>query len=255
MIDLARQDEFSVLTLNRPEVLNALSYDVLRDILRCLDEVERSDSRCLIITGAGEKAFSAGADISELANRSVPEEYEGTLLGQRVTTRLEELRQPSIALVNGYALGGGCEISLACTFRLATPKAKFGLPEVMLGLVPGYGGTQRLARLIGVPLALEVMMSGRFIDAEEALSRGLVNRIVDEASALAQAIEYGRLFTRWSLIAQTLIREAATRGIALPLKEGLKVEAYLSSLSFRTVDGQEGIEAFKNKRKPRFVDR
>ena len=174
MIDLTRHDEFAVLTLSRPAVHNALSFELLRSLDSTLDQVEESDARCLIVRGAGQKAFCAGADISELSNRTLEQELDATLDGQRVISRLETLRQPSIALVNGYALGGGCELALACTFRLATSSARFGLPEVKLGLVPGYGGTQRLSRLIGVPRALEVMMSGRLIETEEALRVGLV---------------------------------------------------------------------------------
>jgi enoyl-CoA hydratase len=135
-IDVARLDEFAVLTLNRPERLNALSYEAIRDIGKAFDEVERSDARALIITGAGDKAFCAGADITEIPGRTMNEEFDGTWLGQQTFARLDRFPIPSIALVNGYALGGGCELALACTFRLAKPKARFGLPEVKLGLVP-----------------------------------------------------------------------------------------------------------------------
>lgn len=255
MIDLSAHDEFAVLTLNRPAVLNALSFEMLDLLDARLDEVDASDARCLIITGAGEKAFCAGADISELAGRTVEQELDGTIKGQRVISRLETLRQPSIALVNGYAFGGGCELSLACTFRLAFAGARFGLPEVKLGLVPGYGGTQRLTRLIGLPRALEVMMSGRFVEADEALRLGLVDRVLSAEDPLAQAIEFGRNFTRWSLPALRFIRDAARLGAGMPLPQALEIEAQISALSYRTDDGREGLDAFLAKRPPRFQDR
>lgn len=255
MIELSFIDDLAVLTLNRPHVHNALSFEVLELLDARLDEVQASTARCLIVTGAGPKAFCAGADILELSNRTLEQELDGTLKGQRVISRLETLRQPSIALVNGYALGGGCELALACTFRLATPNARFGLPEVKLGLVPGYGGTQRLSRLIGVSRALEVMMSGRFVEAEEALRVGLVNRIVDAGHAFEEAKAFARQFTPWSLLAQRLIRDAVRQGVALPLADALGIEAHSSSLSYRSDDGREGLIAFVEKRAPRFTDR
>jgi enoyl-CoA hydratase len=255
MIDLSRHEEFAVLTLNRPAVLNALSFELLDLLEARLDDIEASDARCLIITGAGDKAFCAGADISELAGRTVEQELDGTMEGQRIIGRLETLRQATIALVNGYALGGGCELSLACTFRLATPRARFALPEVKLGLVPGYGGTQRLTRLIGLSRALEVMMSGRFVEADEALRLGLVDRVLSDGNPLAQAIEFGRSFTCWSLPALRFIRDAARQGAGIPLHQALEIEAQVSALSYRTDDGREGLSAFLAKRSPRFQDR
>lgn len=253
-IDLTRIDEIALITLNRPQSLNALSYAMIRDLGSALDAVETSDARALIITGAGDKAFCAGADIGELMGRTIEQEYAGTFLGQATFSRLERLRVPSIALVNGYALGGGCELSLACTFRLATAKARFGLPEVKLGLVPGYGGTQRLPRLIGLGAALEIMLSGRFVEAEEAVRIGLVNHIVSE-EPLQQAIAYARQFTSFSLLALRLIRDAAMRGVDTTLAEGLRIEADLSTVSMESADGKEGAAAFLAKRAPQFKDR
>ncbi len=253
-IDLKRADEFAILTLNRPQSLNALSFGMLRELSRLLDEIEASDARALIVTGAGDKAFCAGADITELTGRTILEEYAGTEYGQNLFTRVERLKIPSVALVNGYALGGGCELALACTFRLATTRARFGLPEVKLGLVPGYGGTQRLPRLIGLGPALDMMMTGRFVDAEEALRVNLVHRIVD-GDPLQAAITFARQFTGYSLLTLRLIREAAQRGMSTSLVEGLKIEADLSTLSMESVDGQEGASAFVEKRPARFQDR
>ncbi|UOK73320.1 enoyl-CoA hydratase/isomerase family protein [Ancylobacter polymorphus] len=252
-VDLIYKDDAAILTLNRPERLNALSYGTVRELDSALDEIEKSDARVLIITGKGQKAFCAGADITEIPDRTMPEQFNGTWLGQRTFLRLERLSIPSIALVNGYALGGGCELSLACTFRLATPNARFGLPEVKLGLVPGYGGTQRLPRLVGVARALEITMTGRNVLAEEALAIGLVNRIV-VAEPLAEALAFGQQFSNHGLLVLRLIREAVYRGIDTTLEQGLKIEADLSTLSMQSKDGQEGLAAFIDKRPPKFSD-
>jgi enoyl-CoA hydratase len=253
-LQVTRREEFAIITLRRPDVLNALSYDTLVRLDQALGEVESSDARALFLMGEGDRAFCAGADINELVGRSISERYEGTRLGQRVFSRLENLRLPSIALVGGYALGGGCELALASTFRLAAPSAKFGLPEVKLGLVPGYGGTQRLPRLVGLSVALEIMMSGRSVDAAEAARIGLVDGIVD-GDLLEAGIRFARPFSRHSLLALKLIRDSAQRGIEVGIAEGLRIEADLSTVSMLSEDGQEGIRAFIEKRPPRFGDR
>jgi enoyl-CoA hydratase len=255
MISMSRTDEFAIVTLDRADVLNALNQDTLRALDLILSKIEASDARCVIFVGAGETAFCAGADIGELIGRDLSGAYEGTALGQRIFSRIESLRQPSIALVQGLALGGGCELALACTFRLATAKARFGLPEVKLGLVPGYGGTQRLARLIGLSRALEILMSGRFVGAEEAHSLSLINRVLhDGEPALSQALAFGRAFTRWSLTTLRLIREATRRGLDMSLNDGLELEAQLSTLSFQSNDGRDGLAAFLEKRPPNISD-
>jgi enoyl-CoA hydratase len=255
MISMSRSGEFAIVVLDRTEVLNALNQETLRELDLLLTAIEASDARGVIFVGAGETAFCAGADIAELVGRDMTAAYEGTLLGQKVFTRIETLRQPSIALVQGLALGGGCELALACTFRLATAKARFGLPEIKLGLVPGFGGTQRLARLIGLSRALEILMSGRFVGADEAYRLGLINRVVDGVEpALTQAEAFGREFTRWSLTTQRLIREATRRGLDMSLGDGLELEAQLSTLSFQSADGREGLAAFLEKRLPHVSD-
>lgn len=253
-IQLTRHEEFAVVTIDRPEARNALNYAMLREIGTVLDQVEASDARAVFFTGSGTKAFCAGADIKELIGRSIPEEYEGTRLGQSTWTRIQEFRLPSIAIVNGYALGGGCELALACTFRLGTPAAKFGLPEIKLGLVPGYGGTQRLPRLVGMGVALEILMTGRFVPADEALRIGLLNRIV-EGDPLQEAVAYARAFTAHSLLTLKLVRDAALRGSEVPLAEGLRIEADLSAVGFRSDDGREGTAAFAEKRPAKFRDK
>lgn len=253
-IELKRRDEFAIITLRRPEVLNALNYDMLRKLDKAFDEVEKSDARALFFIGEGQRAFCAGADIGELVDRTISQKYEGTWLGQRVYSRLENLRLPSIALVNGYALGGGCELSLASTFRLAAPNARFGLPEVKLGLVPGYGGTQRLPRLVGLTTALEIMMSGRMVPADEALRIGLVSQVV-EGDLIDVGVAFARSFSHHSLLALKLIRDSAQRGIELPLADGFRIEADLSTISMLSEDGTEGAKAFLEKRPAKFHDR
>lgn len=253
-IELTRVDEFAVLTLNRPEALNALSFSLIRELGRALEEAATSDARALLVTGAGPKAFCAGADVNELTGRSLAEQRRGVEVGQATFARIERLPMASVAIVNGFAFGGGLELALACTFRLATPNAKLGLPEIKLGLIPGYGGTQRLPRVIGEARALEMILTGKAIDAQTALNWGLVSRIV-EGEALAQGMAFAREFTGFSLPVLGFAREAVTRALDTPLHEGMKIEADLSTLAFRTRDAEEGIAAFLDKRKPKFEDR
>lgn len=253
MIDLSHDEEFAILTIRRAEALNALSFDLIGHIGDKIREAGRSSARALIVTGEGEKAFCAGADIRELQARGLQAQREGAELGQAVFALLDRLPIPSVALVNGYAFGGGCELALACTLRLALPNAKFGLPEVKLGLIPGYGGTQRLPRLVGPGRALEMVMTGRTVAAEEALAIGLVNRIV-QPPGLAAAKAYAREFTQHGLRALQFAREAVQRALDVPLQEGLRIEADLSTLAYRTRDAEEGMQAFVEKRKPRFGD-
>ena len=252
-VKLSRRGEAAVLTLDRPEALNALSFAILDEIAHALDDVAGGDARVLIVTGAGDRAFCAGADIKELRHRSLAEQKRGAETGQRVFAKIPALPMPSVALINGYAFGGGLELALACTFRLATPNAKMGLPEIKLGLIPGYGGTQRLPRVIGEARALELIMTGRTVDADEAARIGLVHRVVD-GDPMEEALAYASGFTRFSLPVLGFARDAVTRALDLPVHEGLKVEADLSTLAFRTADAEEGMAAFEDKRKPEFRD-
>ena len=253
MIELTRDEEFAVLTIRRPGALNALSFGLIAEIGRCIRAAGESGARALIVTGEGEQAFCAGADIKELQQRPLRAQREGAELGQASFALLDRLPIPSVALVNGYAFGGGCELALACTLRLALPNAKFGLPEVKLGLIPGYGGTQRLPRVVGTGRALEMVMTGRTVGAEEALAIGLVNRIV-QAPGLTAAKAYAREFSGHGLRALQFAREAVQRAHDLPLHEGLRMEADLSTLAYRTGDAEEGMQAFVEKRKPVFRD-
>jgi enoyl-CoA hydratase len=252
-IHMSRIDELALITLDRPEALNALSFGQLHDLNRMLEAVASSNARALLVTGAGDRAFCAGADIKELMGRTLVEQRAGAMLGQSVLAKLDQLPMPSIALINGYAFGGGLELALACTFRLSAPTATLGFPEIKLGLIPGYGGTQRLPRLIGEARATELILTGRSIDAREAERIGMINRIVD-----GDLIEAGQVFaremTRYSLPVLGLARDAIRRAHDLPLHDGLKIEADLSTLAFQTADAIEGMTAFIEKRKPQFKD-
>jgi enoyl-CoA hydratase len=253
-VELSRTGDLALLRLNRPEALNALSFEILGEIGAKLGAVVAMKGvRALLITGAGEKAFCAGADIKELRNRPLIEQKRGAELGQSVFARLDMLPVASIALVNGYAFGGGLELALACTFRLASPNAVFGLPEVKLGLIPGYGGTQRLPRLVGEGRALEMIMTGRNVKADEAERIGLIHRVVD-SDLMEAGAAFAAQFTRYSLPVLEFARRAVQRGGDVSLDEGLRIEADLSTLAYRTNDAEEGMAAFEEKRKPEFRD-
>lgn len=254
MVKLVREGAFALMTLDRPEALNALSFAIIRDIGAAIDEAAAWDIRALIITGEGGKAFCAGADIKELMGRSLIEEREGAELGQRVFGKLDSFKVPSIAAINGYAFGGGLELAMACTFRVASAKAKMGLPEIKLGLIPGYGGTQRLPRLIGEARAMEMVLTGRTITADEAHAIGLVNRL-SEGDVVEAAKGFAAEFTGYGIPALTLARAAVQRALNAPLHEGLRTEADLSTLAYRTQDATEGLSAFVEKRTPQFQDK
>ncbi|MDP7549169.1 MAG: enoyl-CoA hydratase-related protein [Alphaproteobacteria bacterium] len=253
-IELTRIEEFALITLNRPEALNALSVQVVKDIGAAIDEAAASDARALLITGAGEKAFCAGADISEFMGRNIVEAMAATELGQNTFAKLDSLSIPSVAVINGYALGGGLELATACTLRVATANARLGVPEIKLGLIPGYGGTQRLPRLVGQGRALDMIMTGRMVAAEEALSMGLINRLV-EAPAVDGAIAYAREFAGFSLPVLRYGREAVMRADNTALAEGMLIERDLNTLAFQGEDAKEGANAFLEKRAPAFKDR
>jgi enoyl-CoA hydratase len=252
-IHLTRIDELAVITLDRPEVLNALNFELLRDLGAALDQVAGGDARAMLVTGAGDRAFCAGADIKELMGRSLRATREGTTFGQAILAKLDALPIPSIALINGYAFGGGLELALACTFRIGVPTARLGLPEIKLGLIPGFGGTQRLPRLIGKARALEIILTGRTVEAEEAERIGLVNRLV-EGDLIEAGKSFAREMTGYSLPALGFARDAVHRGLATSLREGLEIEADLNTLAFHTADATEGMTAFLEKRKPVFRD-
>ena len=253
-VEYSQLDELALITLNRPEALNALSVQVVKDIGEAIDKAAASNARALLITGTGEKAFCAGADISEFMGRTVVEALEAAEFGQNTFAKLDNLRIPSLAVINGYALGGGLELATACTLRVATANANLGVPEIKLGLIPGYGGTQRLPRLIGQGRALDMVMTGRMVGAEEALGMGLINRIV-ETPVLDGAVEYAREFAGFSLPVLRYSREAVMRADQSSISEGLQIERDLNTLAFQGEDSTEGAMAFLEKRTPKFQDK
>lgn len=251
--EITHQGDVAVVTLNRQQALNALSFSVLDELDAAFDEVAASGARMLVVTGAGDKAFCAGADISELGGRNRVAQKRGAEKGQAVFAKLASMPIPTVALINGYAFGGGLEMALACTFRLATANARMGLPEIKLGLIPGYGGTQRLPRLIGEGRALEMIMTGRTVNADEAKRIGLVTRIV-MGDAMEAALAFASEITGYSLPVLDFARQAVTRALDVPINEGLKIEADLSTLAYSLNDADEGMAAFVAKRKPEFKD-
>ncbi len=251
-----RQDAIARITFDRPKVLNALNRKTMEELDACLDEAARDDSvRALILTGAGEKAFVAGADIGELAQRTPVDGKEFSLYGQSVLRKLETIGKPSIAAINGYALGGGCELALACTLRIASRTAKLGQPEVKLGILPGYGGTQRLARLCGRGVAARLVLTGEIISAEEALGIGLVNQVVEPAELLPAAEALAGKILANAPLAVRYSLEAIDRGLEMPQEQGLFLEATLFGLLCATEDMREGTRAFLEKRAPQFKNR
>ncbi len=246
-----KKENFATLTIARPEVLNALSAALLGELGQVIGEVGRDDSvRVLIITGQGEKAFVAGADIKELeALSSVTEAQVYIRRGQVLFDCIENLGKPVIAAVNGFALGGGCELAMACSIRIASEKARFGQPEITLGIMPAYGGTQRLPRLVGKGRALELLVTGKMIDAQEALRIGLVNAVVPPDALLSTAEGLARTIASQSPIAIRLILDAVNKGIGMTLEDGLLLESYIGAQSMLTPDAKKGLRAFLEKKK------
>lgn len=250
------KDQVARITFNRPSVLNALNRKTMDELGDCLNAARRDDAvRVLILTGSGEKAFIAGADINELAQRTPVDGKEFSLYGQEIIHRLETMGKPSIAAINGFALGGGCELALACTMRIASRNAKLGQPEVKLGILPGYGGTQRLARLCGKGVAHELILGGEMIPAEEALRIGLVNRVTDLADLLNTAESIARKIIANAPLAVKYAMEAVEHGMEMSQEEGLFLEATLFGLCCATDDMREGTRAFLEKRPAKFQGR
>jgi enoyl-CoA hydratase len=243
------RESIAVLTLNRPKVLNALNGATFRELNTALGElVTNSAIRAILLTGSGEKAFAAGADIQELAQVSAMDGQALALNGQRLFDRIESCGKPVIACVNGFALGGGCELALACTFRIASETAKFGQPEVKLGLLPGYGGSQRLPRLVGKGAALKLLLTGEMIPALEALRIGLVEEVVAPDQLLARGEQVARTIAAQAPLAVEKCLEAVHAGYDLPLRQALDLEASLFGLCCATEDKAEGTKAFLEKR-------
>jgi enoyl-CoA hydratase len=255
-VSLEKKDAIAYVTVNRPKVLNALNATTIRE-LRAAFEDARDDAsvRGVILTGAGGKAFVAGADITEVAKVTAVEAAEMTSQGQALTTLIENLGKPVIAAVNGFALGGGCELAMACTIRLATRTAAFGQPEVKLGVIPGYGGTQRLPRLIGRGRALQLILSGGMIDAMEAYRTGLVNDVVPADTLIARAEAILQEIFRNAPLSVKFALEAVNKGLETSQAEGLVMESSFFAICAATEDKKEGTSAFLEKRAPAFTGR
>ena len=249
------KDQIARVTFNRPNVLNALNRKTVEELGDCLATIERDNSvRVIILTGSGEKAFIAGADINELAQRTPTDGQDFALFGQAVLHKLETMGKPSIAAINGFALGGGCELALACTIRIASRNAKIGQPEVKLGILPGYGGSQRLPRLCGKGVAHEMILTGDMITADEALRVGLVNRVVESAELLSTAESIAKKIIANAPLAVKYAMEAIERGMEMPQEEGLFLEATLFALCCATEDMHEGTRAFSRSGRRSFRD-
>jgi len=248
-----KKEHVGTLTFNRPKVLNALNRQTMDELDAALTEAGNDkDLRALILTGAGDKAFIAGADINELARMTPMTGPETSLYGQGVLHKLETLGKPSIAAVNGFALGGGCELALACSIRLASRTAKFGQPEVKLGIIPGYGGSQRLPRLVGKGIAMQILLAGEMITAQEAHRIGLVNEVTAPADLIPRAEAIAQKIIANAPLAVQYTMEAVNKGMEMNLSEGLYLEATLFGLCCATEDKKEGTTAFLEKRPATF---
>jgi enoyl-CoA hydratase len=248
-----KKDGIAYITFNRPKVLNALNRKTVEELRDALLDARGDETvRVLILTGAGEKSFVAGADIGELAVQTPVQGKEFSLFGQGVFHLLETMGKPSICAINGFALGGGCELALSCTIRIASKTAKLGQPEVKLGILPGYGGTQRLARLCGKGVAHELCLTGEMVTAEEAQRIGLVNRTYEPAELIPAAEAMARKIIANGPIAVKYTMEAIERGVEMPLEEGLFLEATLFGVACATEDMREGTKAFLEKRPAQF---
>ncbi len=248
-----KRENIAIVTINRPKVLNALNATVIEELEKAFIELKNDpEVGAVILTGAGEKAFVAGADISGLVELNPLEGKMFAEKGQAVFNLIENLGKPVIAAINGFALGGGCELAMACTIRIASEKAKLGQPEVNLGIIPGYGGTQRLPRLVGKGRAMELILTGRMVDANEAYQIGLVNKVVPPEKLLDEAIEMAKLILTKGPLAVKFAMEAVNRGLEVSLEDGLKIEADLFGMCCATEDKVEGTKAFLEKRKPNF---
>jgi enoyl-CoA hydratase len=255
-VSYEKKGAIAYVTVNRPKVLNALNAATIRDLRTAFEDAREDGSvRGVILTGAGGKAFVAGADITEVARVTAVEAAEMTNRGQALANLIENLGKPVIAAVNGFALGGGCELAMACTIRLATENASFGQPEVKLGVIPGYGGTQRLPRLVGRGRALQLILSGGMIGAQEAYRVGLVNEVVPAGALIARAEEILEQIFGNAPLAVKFAIEAVNKGLETSQAEGLVMESSFFALCASTDDKKEGTSAFLEKRAPKFAGR
>ena len=249
-------ERIATVTVNRPSAMNAMTRGTLEELERVVAEIDRDPGiRGAIVTGAGAKAFIAGADIAVMRDMGPAEARDLALLAHRIYAAIERSAKPFIAAVNGYALGGGCELAMACDIRIASDNAKFGQPEINIGILPGFGGTQRLPRLVGKGRALEIILTGEMVDAGEALRIGLVNRVVPQAELLDEARRLAQKIASKGRVAARLCKEAVVNGLEMDLSRACAYEADLFGYSFSTADQKEGMGAFLEKRAPQFQDR
>ena len=247
-VEVSKQGHVGIVTMNRPETLNALSSAVFADLLKAFDVVENDEEiYVVVVTGAG-RSFVAGADISEMATMNVVEGKNFGDLGNQAMLRLERMEKPTIAAINGFALGGGCELSMACDIRIASEKAKFGQPEVGLGITPGFSGTQRLPRRVGIGKAKELIFSGKMIKADEAKTIGLVNEVYAPEALMDAALEMARSFTKNAPIAVKYAKACIDRGMQMDLDDGIALENEMFAMCYATADQKEGMTAFLEKR-------
>jgi enoyl-CoA hydratase len=248
---LERDGAVAIVTLNRPKVLNALNNQTLAELSACMASLKADDGvRAIILTGSGEKSFVAGADINELATQSPVEGQAHARRGQLIFDAIEQLGKPVIAAINGFALGGGCELAMACTIRLAADSARFGQPEINLGLIPGYAGSQRLPRLVGKGIAMEILLTGDMVSAPRAYEIGLVNRVVPAAELMTEARKLAQTLASKPPIAVRFIIEAVNQGLESPFAVGEYLETALFGTIASSQDMREGTAAFLEKRKP-----
>ena len=248
-VDYAAENQVGVITINRPKALNALNAEVLDDLKAVVDAVDLDEIRCLIVTGAGEKSFVAGADIAAMSTMTQAEAEAFGKKGNDIFRAIETLPIPVIAAVNGFALGGGCELSMSCDFRLAAENAVFGQPEVGLGITPGFGGTQRLARLVGPGMAKQMIYSAKNIKADEALRIGLVNAVYPQAELMGEAMKLAVKIAKNAPIAVRASKKAINDGLEAPMDQAIVIEEKLFGSCFESYDQKEGMTAFLEKRK------
>ena len=252
-INYTIENGIATIAINRPKALNALNLATLTELKDVVEKIAVDKAvQVVIITGAGEKSFVAGADIVEMSTKNAVEGRVWGQVGQNIFTEIENLPQPVIAAVNGFALGGGCELACACDIRYASENAKFGQPEVGLGITPGFGGTQRLTRVVGRGHAKELIYTANIIDAQEALRIGLVNKVVPQAELMDAVMKLAKTITKKAPVAVQLAKAAINRGINCDVVTGISYEAEVFGLCFATADQKEGMKAFIEKRKPTF---